>query len=76
MHRLNDIQQLTAYAGGSLEMGNVWKNTSDIFSHDNIFGGSLFVGADTPLGPLYLAYGRNDSGEGSVYLYLGPLFSF
>ena len=54
----------------------MWEHTSDIFSHDNIFAVSLFIGADTPLGPLYFAYGRNDLGEGSIYLYLGPLFSF
>jgi NTE family protein len=76
MRRINDIQQFRAYAGGSLEVGNVWEDTGDIFTGDNIVAGSLFVGADTPLGPLYFAYGRNDFGEGSIYLYLGPLFSF
>lgn len=76
MRRINDIQQFKAYAGGSLEVGNVWEDAGDIFAGNNIFAGSLFVGADTPLGPLYFAYGRNDFGEGAIYLYLGPLFSF
>ncbi len=76
MRRINDIQQFRAYAGGSLEVGNVWEDPGDIFAGNNIFAGSLFVGADTPLGPLYFAYGRNDFGEGSIYLSVGPLFSF
>ena len=76
MRRINDIQQFKAYAGASLEAGNVWADTGDIFGGDHIVGGSLFIGADTPIGPLYFAYGHNDTGKGSVYLYLGPLFSF
>lgn len=76
MRRINDIQQFKAYAGASLEAGNVWADSGDIFGGDHIVGGSLFIGADTPIGPLYFAYGHNDTGKGSVYLYLGPLFSF
>ena len=76
MRRINDIQQFKAYAGASVETGNVWQKTGDIGKGHNILGGSVFVGADTPIGPLYFAYGRNNTGEGSLYLYLGPLFSF
>jgi len=76
MRRINDIQQFTAYAGASVEAGNVWQKTGDITGGHNILAGSVFIGADTPIGPLYFAYGRNDTGEGSLYLYLGPLFSF
>ncbi len=39
-----------------------------------IFAGSLFVGAETYLGPLYLAYGRAEGGHQSLYLYLGHKF--
>ena len=76
MRRINDIQQFKTYAGASLEVGNVWEKTGDIGGRGSIFAGSVFIGSDTPIGPLYFAYGRNDTGEGSVYLYLGPLFSF
>jgi NTE family protein len=76
MRRINDIQFFKAYAGASLELGNVWQDTSDIGFDDTIFAGSAFIGADTPIGPLYFGYGRNDTGEGSLYLFLGPLFSF
>ncbi len=76
LRRINDIQQLKAYAGASVEAGNVWQKTRDIGRGSNILAGSVFIGADTPVGPLYLAYGRNSTGEGSLYLYLGPLFNF
>lgn len=76
MRRINDIQQFTAYAGASVEAGNVWERAGDIGGGSLVVGGSVFIGADTPIGPLYFGYGHNDAGEGSVYLYLGPLFSF
>jgi NTE family protein len=41
-----------------------------------MFAGSAFIGADTPIGPVYLGYGHTEGGNGSLYLFLGPLFSF
>lgn len=76
LRRINDIQLFKAYAGASLEWGNVWQDSSDISFGDTIFAGSVFMGVDTPIGPLYLGYGRNDASKGSLYLFLGPLFSF
>jgi NTE family protein len=63
------------YLGGSLESGNAWM-TSDQVKFDSLrFAGSLFLGADTLLGPLYFAYGMADGGNHSFYLSLGlPLF--
>jgi NTE family protein len=75
LRRINDIQFFKAYAGASLEAGKVWQDSGDIFN-DSIVAGSAFIGADTPIGPLYLGYGHTDSGDGSLYLFLGPLFSF
>ena len=62
---------IKTYAGGSLEFGNVWDERSDIDWDSLRFGGSLFVGADTIIGPLYLGYGQADSGNGALYLFLG-----
>ena len=59
------------YAGASAELGNVWQNSSDIGFNDAISAGSVFVGADTPVGPFYLGYGRAEGGRQSVYLFLG-----
>ncbi len=76
MRRLNDFPFFTGYLGASLELGNVWQYKDDISLDDTIFAGSLFIGADTFMGPLYLGYGHNDKGDGSLYMFLGPLFSF
>jgi NTE family protein len=75
LRRINDIVLFHAYAGASLEMGNVWQNSKDIF-HNSIVAGSVFLGADTPIGPVYFGYGHTDNGNGSLYLFVGPLFSF
>ena len=61
------------YLGGSLETGNVWESSSDVFT-DMIVAGSVFIGSDTPLGPLYFGYGHTDTGRNSLYLFLGRTF--
>ena len=33
--------------------------------------GSLYVGIDSPLGPLYLGFGYSSRDNSAVYLYLG-----
>jgi NTE family protein len=75
--RLGDSGQLfsvPAFVGGSLEAGNVYLDRDDFISLDNlIFAGSVFVGIDSPFGPIFLAYGRADTGEGSLYLNFGTL---
>jgi hypothetical protein len=35
---------------------------------------SAFVAVDTPIGPVYLAYGRAAAGLGSFYFFLGRPF--
>lgn len=59
------------YAGASLETGNAWKDSSDVSLSDLRLAGSLFVSADTLLGPVYLALGLADGGRSRVYLSLG-----
>ena len=65
---------LPVYLGVSLEAGNVWNDRSDMGFDDLIVAGSVFTGADTPLGPVYLAYGYAEGGNDSVYLFLGQTF--
>ncbi|HUO83210.1 MAG TPA: patatin-like phospholipase family protein [Gammaproteobacteria bacterium] len=62
------------YVGGSLEAGNVFGDRDDAAFNSLIFGGSLFLGLDTYLGPLYLASGFAESGERAFYLFLGRSF--
>lgn len=69
--RVGNITLLPLYAGFTLETGNVWDDRDQISTHNTVLAGSVFLGADTILGPLYLAYGINDSNASTVYLYLG-----
>ena len=66
--------QMPLYTGFSLEAGNAWATRSDISGNSLIFAGSLIIGTETYLGPLYLAYGRAEGGHQSLYLYLGHKF--
>lgn len=72
--RLNDIRFFPAYAGMTLEAGNVWDSVDEVGFDSLRFSGSLFVGAESPLGPLYFAIGYSDSGDTAAYFYLGNPF--
>lgn len=63
---------LPAYAGFSLEYGNVARERDEIFD-DAIFNGSVFFAYDSPLGPVYLGYGRAENRSGLIFLRLGTI---
>jgi NTE family protein len=72
--RIGDLALFPAFAGMSLELGNVWESRSDISASDSIFGGSFWAGVDTPVGPIYIGYGRAEGGEDAFYVSLGRVF--
>ncbi len=74
MRRIGDFNLLPIYLGGSLEAGNTWQDTDDIEFGNLVGAGSLFVGLDTFIGPLYIAYGVAENSHDSFYLYLGKIF--
>jgi len=62
------------YLGASVEAGNTWQQRGDFG-----WGGarkdlSLFLGLDTPIGPLYLGSGYDQSGNNSFFMFLGRTF--
>ena len=59
------------FVGGSLEAGNAWAERSDITLRQLRGAGSLFVGADTGIGPLYLSIVSAPRGYTGLYLFLG-----
>ena len=61
------------YLGASLERGRVWNNDNE-FDSSYINAGSLFIGYETPLGPLNFSYGLNDEAERALYMNLGRSF--
>ena len=77
--RLSYYHRLTAepglarawFAGGSLELGNAWNSTQDMSWSDLRAGSSLFIGADTGFGPLYLSLVHAPRGYTGIYFLLG-----
>ena len=61
------------YAGASLERGRAWNNDNE-FDSGYINAASIFIGFDTPLGPLNFSYGFNDDDQKALYLNLGQTF--
>lgn len=62
------------YAGGSLEAGNVWNDRNDMSFGDLRWSSSLFLGADTLIGPVYLGGAIGTGGQTSAFLFVGQLF--
>ena len=59
------------YLGASLEAGNVWQSRGDIGLDTALTHGSLFVGIDTFIGPLFLAAGIGENDNSNFYLFVG-----
>jgi NTE family protein len=62
------------YLGISAEAGNAWSERRDIDFSSARKDVSLFFGADTFLGPAFLAAGYDSRGRTSFYLFLGRGF--
>jgi NTE family protein len=60
-----------AWGGFSLETGNVFQRIDGTPASGALWGGSLFLGVDSKLGPVYLGYGRSQNGHSAWYLYVG-----
>jgi len=71
MHKINSSRYFSTYAGVSLEPGNAWQDTGDISMNNMLTAGSIFVGADSPVGPVYIAFGASEGGDKSLYLFVG-----
>jgi len=72
--RIGDLALFPAFAGVSVELGNAWGARDDISLGNTIWGGSVWAGVDTPVGPIYVGYGRAEGDRDAVYVYLGRAF--
>ena len=59
------------FAGVSAEAGRIGDTVRGPNTAGTLHGNAIFLGVDTPLGPLYLGYGRASSSAQAVYLFLG-----
>ncbi|MBI5256060.1 MAG: patatin-like phospholipase family protein [Burkholderiales bacterium] len=71
--RLSQTPTLTRgfFVGASFELGNAWQRSADIRPSDLRTGMSLFVGADTGMGPLYLGLTYAPRGSAGLVLFIG-----
>lgn len=61
------------YVGGSAEWGGFWAARNEADFGSMMPAGSVFVGADSPLGPIFVGWGRAEGGRDSFYLTFGSL---
>ncbi len=59
------------YAGASLEVGRIGGQLVPGNPTGTLTSGSLFLAADTPLGPIYIGYGMGEDSNRSFYFFLG-----
>jgi hypothetical protein len=59
------------YPGGSLEAGRQCDVIEPLNPSETRYGGSLFFGADTWLGPFFVGFGVSGEGETTGYITLG-----
>jgi len=71
---LRGLLEASLYVGGSLELGNAWQDSTDISFSNTLLAGSIFVGADTFIGPVYFAGGLAEGGNSALYLFVGRPF--
>ena len=62
------------YLGVSFEAGNTWTDGADVSFSDLRYAGSVFVGVDSPLGPVYVSYGIAEGSRRTVGFSLGVPF--
>ncbi|MBK7520790.1 MAG: patatin-like phospholipase family protein [Gammaproteobacteria bacterium] len=62
------------YAGASIETGNVWLRRNDVTADELLYAGSLFIGIDSPLGPVFLGAGFGEHDQRALYLQIGQVF--
>ncbi len=66
--------QVLIYAGGSIEAGNAYFEDEPLTWDSLQNAWSLFVGADTFIGPIFIGYGHSEGGRDRVYFSIGHQF--
>ncbi|MCU0639386.1 MAG: patatin-like phospholipase family protein [Candidatus Krumholzibacteria bacterium] len=73
--KLGLVDILPLYAGFSAEYGGVFERRGEIRPDAGIAAGSLFLGAGTVLGPIYLGIGFAEGDRHNFYFCLGQLLN-
>jgi NTE family protein len=68
--KLPQILGSGVYVGGSLEAGQIWEQVNGAPDTGSLISASVFLSADSFLGPAYFGFGFAKSGRASIYLML------
>jgi NTE family protein len=71
LYRLASGGLFPLYVGASIHAANAWREYAGVSLDGILRGESLLLGAETPLGPLYLGLGHASSGRNAIYFALG-----
>ncbi len=63
------------FGGTSLQAASIKSDFASIPDDSGILAGLVFIGADTPLVPIYFGFGLNNEQQNSFYLNMGRIFS-
>lgn len=68
---MDSLLGMTLFGGAALEAGKMWSSAIEDTPTDVTLGGQLFLGGNTPFGPLSLSLGMAEGGDYAVFLGLG-----
>jgi NTE family protein len=66
--------RVRVYTGASFEAGNTYFEGEPLTADTLLLGGSIWIGAMTPLGPARLAWGFTEGGDDRFYIAIGDRF--
>ncbi|MGA1372131.1 MAG: patatin-like phospholipase family protein [Pseudomonadales bacterium] len=61
------------YAGFSLEAGNTWLEEGEASLDDLLYAGSVYLGIDSPIGPVYMGIGAGEHSQYALFLKIGQI---
>lgn len=77
-YRLTDHSEsligVPLYVGATAVAGNAWAHRDDASLSNLRFGGNIYVGADTLIGPVFFALAAADHGRTAFYVFIGKPF--
>lgn len=72
--RSQSLFGIPVYAGLTVVAGNTWARPDDVDFSSLRVGGSLYIAADTLIGPVFISVAAADHGRSAVYLFVGRPF--
>jgi NTE family protein len=68
---MDSLLGMTLFAGAALEAGSIWFDGAEGRFDDVLLGSQLFLGGNTPFGPVTLSVGFGESGDYALYVGIG-----